>query len=102
MMSTGIGQGIAIPHAKSKGVNELTASFGISPEGVDFESLDSKPVHLFFMIAAPDGPAGPHLRCLSMISRLLNNEDFRKNLVECATQKDALRMIEEGEKEILK
>lgn len=101
-MSTGIGKGIAIPHAKSKGVNEITAALGIVPDGIDFEALDSLPVFLIFLIAAPEGPAGPHLHCLSMISRLLNNDDYREKLLKCTSANDALNLIKDGEREILK
>lgn len=101
-MSTGIGHGIAIPHSKSNGVRELIAAMGIAPGGVDFEALDDQPVYLFFLLAAPEGPAGPHLRCLSMISRLLNQESFRKSLRESSTPVEALQIIDEAELEIMK
>ena len=101
-MSTGIGKGIAIPHAKSKGVNEIATALGIAPDGIDFDALDSQPVYLFFLIAAPEGPAGPHLHCLSMISRLLNHDGYREKLLNCSSAKEALRLVEEGEREILK
>jgi len=101
-MSTGIGHGIAIPHGKSRGVKQIAAAFGIVPDGVDFEAIDSQPAYLFFLLAAPEGPAGPHLRCLSMISRLLNSESFRQSLTEAASPEEALRIIDEGEQEFLK
>jgi len=98
-MSTGIGHGVAIPHGKSKGVKQIVAAFGALPGGVDFEALDGKPVYLFFLIAAPEGPAGPHLRCLSRLSRLLNREKFRDDLRAAEGPADALRIIEEGEQQ---
>lgn len=98
-MSTGIGQGVAIPHGKSQGVKQITGSFGIIPDGVDFEALDGNPVQIFFLIAAPDGPAGPHLRCLSRLSRLLNKENFREQLLNSESAADARRIIEEGEQQ---
>ena len=101
-MSTGIGKGIAIPHAKSKGVNEIATALGIAPDGIDFDALDSQPVYLFFLIAAPEGPAGPHLHCLSKISRLLNHDGYREKLLNSSSAKEALRLVEEGEREILK
>lgn len=101
-MSTGIGKGIAIPHAKSNGVTEITTALGIVPDGIDFDALDSQPVFLIFLIAAPDGPAGPHLHCLSMISRLLNHDGYREKLLKCTSAKEALRLVEDGEREILK
>ena len=102
IMSTGIGKGIAIPHGKSRGISQIAAAFGIVPDGVDFEAVDGQPVYLFFMLVAPEGPAGPHLRCLSMISRLLNIESFRQSLINASSPEEALHIIDEGEREFLK
>lgn len=98
-MSTGIGSGIAIPHGKSNGVKDIIAAFGTIPGGAEFESLDEKPVHLFFLIASPLGPATLHLRCLSRLSRLLNKEKFRQDLLAADTSTDARRIIEDAEQE---
>ncbi len=98
-MSTGIGHGVAIPHGKSKGVKDIVGSFGIAPQGVDFDALDGNPVFLFFLIAAPEGPAGPHLRCLSRLSRLLNRDNFREDILAAATPEEARRIIEDGEQQ---
>ncbi|HOV87680.1 MAG TPA: PTS sugar transporter subunit IIA [Syntrophobacteraceae bacterium] len=78
--STGIGDGIAIPHGKLKDLDQLTLSFGRSTRGVDFESMDGKPVHLFFLLVAPETSAGIHLRALAKIARLLKNGQVRKRL----------------------
>ena len=77
--STGIGDGIAIPHGKLKDISELVLSFGRSTEGIDFESMDGKPVHLFFLLVAPEACSGIHLRALARIARLLKNgnKNFR-------------------------
>ena len=80
--STGIGGGIAIPHGKMGGIRRTVIVFGRSIKGVDFEAVDSRPCHLFFLLAAPDGSAGLHLKALARISRLLRNEDFRQRLLE--------------------
>jgi len=96
-MSTGIGHGVAIPHGKSTGVKKICASLGISTNGVDFDSLDGKPVHIFFLVATPEGPAAPHIKFLSRISRLLNMEDFRKKLISSKSKEEVLRLIEEEE-----
>ena len=80
--STGIGGGIAIPHGKMGGIRRTVIVFGRSLEGIDFEAVDSQPCHLFFLLAAPDGSAGLHLKALARISRLLRNEDFRQQLLE--------------------
>ena len=80
--STGIGEGVAIPHGKSKDVKKILASFGRSLSGLDFQSLDGKPTHLFFLLIAPENSAGTHLKALSQISRLLKDKAFRKRLME--------------------
>ena len=80
--STGIGDGVAIPHGKLKNINALLASFGRSIDGVDFESIDGKPTHLFFLLVAPENSAGIHLKALARISRLLKDDSFRKDLME--------------------
>jgi PTS system nitrogen regulatory IIA component len=96
--STGIGQGIAIPHGKSDTVNELTAAFGLSPEGVAFDSLDGEPVNIFFLLVAPEGAAGAHLKALARISSLLKDKYFRKSLISAKAPADVVKVIQEEEK----
>jgi len=97
--STAIGQGIAIPHAKSDCVNKLVAAFGISKKGVDFDSLDGEPAHIFFLLIAPQDSAGPHLKALARISRLLKDKYFRDNLRACIDDKTIIKTIsQEDEK----
>jgi nitrogen PTS system EIIA component len=96
--STGIGQAIAIPHGKSDTVNELTAAFGLSPEGVAFDSLDGEPVNIFFLLVAPEGAAGAHLKALARISSLLKDKYFRKSLISAKTPADVIKVIQEEEK----
>ena len=74
--STGIGQGIAIPHGKTDKVKRLVAVMGISKTGVDFDALDGEPVYIFFLLVAPKETAGPHLKALAQISRLLRDSYF--------------------------
>ena len=81
--STAIGQGIAIPHAKSDCVDKLVAAFGLSKKGVDFDSLDGEPVYIFFLLVAPQDSAGPHLKALARISRLLKDKYLRDSLRSC-------------------
>ncbi len=90
--STGIGDGVAIPHGKVAGIERLVAAFGRSRNGVQFHSLDGKPAHLFFLIMAPENSAGMHLKALARISRLLKDERFRRSLLEAAGV-DELRKI---------
>lgn len=93
--STGIGQGVGIPHGKSEGVMELVAAFGLSQKGVNFDSLDGDPVHIFFLLVAPHDSAGPHLKALARISRLLKDRIFRESLKQCKDEKSILRLIED-------
>jgi PTS system nitrogen regulatory IIA component len=79
--STGIGEGVAIPHGKVPGIDRLLAAFGRSREGVQFSSIDGKPARLFFLILAPEQSAGMHLKALARISRLLKDERFRNRLL---------------------
>jgi PTS system nitrogen regulatory IIA component len=80
--TTGIGDGIAIPHGKLDGLGRIVLTVGRSAEGVDFQALDHRPCHIFFMVLAPEQAAGMHLRILAHISRLLKNEGFRDRLLE--------------------
>ena len=93
--STGIGQGIGIPHAKSQGVKELVAAFGVSQKGVNFDSLDGEPVYIFFLLLAPEESAGPHLKALARISRMLKDKYFRELLRKAKDEKEVLRIIQE-------
>lgn len=97
--TTGIGEGIAIPHAKTKAVKNAAIAFGRSTEGVDYESLDGQPAHLFFMIAAPEGANNTHLEALSRLSTILMNEDVRKQLLEAKTEADVLNIIDSHDEE---
>ncbi len=93
--STAIGNGIAIPHAKSDRVDKLVAAFGISHKGVDFKALDGEKVYLFFLLVAPKEAAGPHLKALAKITRLLKDKNFRALLMQAKTKEEALKLIEE-------
>ena len=93
--STGIGQGVAIPHGKSDCVKDLVAAFGVSHTGVNFDSLDGEPVHLFFLLVAPEDSAGPHLKALARISRLLKDKHFRDSLEAAKDEKLLVKIIRE-------
>lgn len=99
--STAIGQGVGIPHAKSDSVDKLVVAFGLSRKGVNFDSLDGEPVYLFFLLLAPADSAGPHLKALARISRLLKDKYFRDNLRQCQDEKSVIRIItQEDERKI--
>ena len=93
--STGIGQGIGIPHAKSANVKNLVAAFGLSQNGVNFDSLDGDPVYIFFLLIAPEESAGPHLKALARISRMLKDKYFRELLKKAKDEKEILRIIQD-------
>ena len=99
--STGIGEGIAIPHAKTEAVNEPGLASMIVRDGVDYESLDDEPAHLFFLIAAPAGGANVHLEVLSRLSRMLMDDDFRDALMQAKTPEEYLAIIDKAEAEQL-
>ncbi|WP_166702103.1 PTS fructose transporter subunit IIABC [Bacillus albus] len=97
--TTGIGEGIAIPHAKTKAVKQPAICFGRSVSGINYESLDGQPAHLFFMIAASEGANNTHLETLSRLSTLLMDEAFRKQLLEAKDEEELLRLFDEKEKD---
>ncbi|MCB2190391.1 MAG: PTS sugar transporter subunit IIA [Deltaproteobacteria bacterium] len=97
--STGIGDGIAIPHGKMVGLDNLLLSFGRSRAGVDFDSLDGKPAHLFFLVVAPDNSAGTHLKALARISRLLKSNTVRQQLMEASDAREIYEIIESQDEE---
>ncbi|MFH0731535.1 MAG: PTS sugar transporter subunit IIA [Candidatus Omnitrophota bacterium] len=96
--STGIGQGVGIPHGKTDAVTDIVGAFGISKAGVDFDSLDGEPTHIFFLLLAPEDTAGPHLKALAKISRLLKDKFFRDELVKAGSKKEILDIINEEDK----
>ncbi len=83
--STGIGNGVAIPHGKLQGLENIALVFGKSPEGVDFDAIDGKPVQLVFLLVAPSNSAGVHLKALARLSRLLKDKNFRQQLADSDT-----------------
>ena len=89
--STGIGDGVAIPHAKIHGLKNLCACFARSEDGVDFKAIDSEPVRLIFMLLVPENSAGIHLKALARISRVLKERDFREKLM---TAKDSQELYD--------
>lgn len=97
VLSTGIGNGVAIPHGKSGVVPDLVLAAGITSRGVDFDALDGKPVRLFFLLVGPEAAAGQHVKALSRISRLLRRDSFRTRLIAAESSKDFLSIIAEAE-----
>lgn len=97
--STGIGDGIAIPHGKLAGLEEIMVAFGRSRAGIDFDTMDGKPAHLFFLLVAPEESAGQHLKALAKISRMLKDADFRKRLLESEGREELIGVFTEKDDE---
>jgi PTS system nitrogen regulatory IIA component len=95
LQSTGIGEGVAIPHGKLPGLHRLIASFARSREGVDFDSIDGQTTQLFFLLVVPEHSGGQHLKALARISRFFRDAAFRTRLHEAQSLDDVCRAIEE-------
>lgn len=93
--STGIGQGVAIPHGKCEHVKELVGAFGVSKRGINFDSLDGESAYIFFLLLAPIESSGPHLKALARISKLLKDKYFRESLKNVGNEKSLLKIIKE-------
>ncbi len=93
IMSTGVGNGFAIPHGKTDAVSDIVAAFAVTAEPIDYESLDEQPVRLVFLLVGKDSMVGPHIKLLSRISRLMNKEEFRKKLLSAASPKEVLEIF---------
>jgi PTS system nitrogen regulatory IIA component len=97
--STGIGDGIAIPHGKARKIKRLIVAFGRSLDGVEFQSMDGKLTHIIFLLIAPEDSAGVHLKALARISRLLKDSAFRKHIMEANSLQEVYDLIaQEDEK----
>ena len=96
-MSTGVGKGFAIPHGKTNSVNDILAAFGKSETPIDYNSLDGEPVHLVFLLIGKENLLAKHIKLLSRISRMMNNEEFRKRLVEADSKESILKLFQEEE-----
>ena len=91
--STGIGDGIAIPHGKLKGLDRLFMAFGRKRDGIDFDAMDNRPAHLFFLLLAPESEATLHLKALARISKLLRKEDVRRQLLDAPDSATLLSIL---------
>ena len=95
LQSTGIGEGVAIPHGKMAGLDRLMATFARSDDGVDFASIDGKPTQLYFMLVVPEHSGGQHLKALARISRFFRDPSFRGKLMDATSTEAIFRAIEE-------
>ncbi len=94
-LSTGLENGVAVPHGKSNGVNRLVAAFGINKKGLYFDSADGKPAHLFFMLVSPESVSGPHIRALASIAKFMNTAGNRERLLKAGGKEDILELFKE-------
>ena len=97
MMTTGIGNGIAIPHGKARAVDHMAAAVGVSDEGVDFESDDGQRVHLLVLFVSPESATTQHVRALANLSRLLKEESVRRTLREAKSVEAFLASLQDAE-----
>ena len=97
--STGIGSGIAIPHGKCKAVKELVMALGIANDGIDFASVDGKPVTIVILLVSPADKTGPHIQALARISRLMLDEQFRESLAKAASSDELYELLNSKENE---
>jgi PTS system nitrogen regulatory IIA component len=97
--STGIGGGIGIPHGKLKDLEQLVLGFGLSRSGVDFESMDGRPTHIFFLLVTPENSTGLHLKLLARISKSLKHEPFKQRLLAAADREEIYTVIQEEDEE---
>jgi len=92
--TSGIGEGVAIPHGRAHAVDRLVIALGRSKKGIDFESIDKQPVNLIFLLVAPTSPDGPYLTALARISRLLSNRNFRAGLMSAKGKSEILNILQ--------
>lgn len=97
VLSTGIGKGFAIPHGKSDSIKEIIAAFGRSIEGIDYEALDGQPVNLVFLLVGRNDMISTHIKLLSRISRMMNNDDFRTRLLNASNAEEIYNIFLEEE-----
>jgi mannitol/fructose-specific phosphotransferase system IIA component (Ntr-type) len=101
MMSTGIGNGVAIPHGKTRQLDRLIAACGVSPGGIEFDSMDGDPASLFILLVSPENLRGPHVKALANVSRLLKEESVRSALQKCSTPREFLEALRAAEQQYL-
>lgn len=101
MMSTGVGKGLALPHAKTSAVQESIAAFAATSWPIDFGSIDDHPVRLVFMLVGTESAKSEHIKILSRVSRLMNRDRFRARLLDAKSSEEILSIFEEGETDLM-
>lgn len=97
LMSTGVGHGFAIPHGKTDALTDIVAAFAITADPIDFQAIDQQPVRLIFMLVGRETHVGTHLKLLSRVSRLMNSEEFRNQLLEAPSPAAVLALFNQEE-----
>jgi fructose-specific phosphotransferase system IIA component len=97
IMSTGVGKGFAIPHGKTNAVNEILAAFGKTNHPIDYQALDNQPVNLIFLLVGKDNLVSMHIKLLSRISRMMNKDEFRKQLLDARSNEEILEIFKKEE-----
>ena len=100
IMTTGIGNGVAVPHCKAAAVDRLVAALGISKEGIDFQAPDDDPARLIFILVAEENNPGPHVRALARLAKLLSRKEVRDALLNAGSPEDLLQVVKEKEQEL--
>jgi PTS system fructose-specific IIA component/PTS system nitrogen regulatory IIA component len=98
--STGIGKGVAVPHAKHESIQGLVASFGRSHKGIEFSALDGQPVHLVFLLLSSKDVSGQHLEALARVARLVRDDRFCRFLRDAGSQKDMADLLQEADAQL--
>jgi len=97
ILSTGVGKGFAVPHGKTDAVNDIVLAFAITKEPLDYEALDNQPVRLVMLMVGKDSLVSSHIKLLSRISRLMNDDEFRENLLNAKTKEEVLEIFRKEE-----
>ncbi|RMF61172.1 MAG: PTS sugar transporter subunit IIA [Calditrichaeota bacterium] len=97
IMTTGVGNGVAIPHCKTRHATDFAIAMGIHPTGIDFQSLDNKPTQIVFLLIGPEDKPGTHIRLLSRISRIISREKVRQQILQCSSPQDVYNILKQEE-----
>ncbi len=101
IMTTGVGKGFAVPHGKTDAVTDIVAAFAITKKPIDYDSLDGEPVRLIFLLVGRDSMVGPHIKLLSRISKLMNDNKFRERLIDAKDAKEVVELFKTEEEKYL-
>lgn len=101
IMTTGVGKGFAVPHGKTDAVTDIVAAFAVTKKPIDYESLDGEPVRLIFLIVGRDNMVGPHIKLLSRVSKLMNDNNFRGKLLNAKTPREVVELFKTEEEKYL-